>query len=132
MTFTQLPIEFYNEAMDDDRRLYEAVEDRLERLADQHHDITGAMVKITLQAENRATPHANEVTIRLYMAGNDVVVKETGVDAEGALREALRIAERLVRERRAKQRPQDNGMQDSTLDDWRTVVPDEDDDADRA
>lgn len=109
--FTDFPIEFYSEVVDEDRHLYEETEDRLRRLAEKHNDITGAMVKITAQAENRTTSYANEVTIRMYIAGKDVVVKETGIDADGALKEALRVVERQVREHRAKKRPQDGGTQ---------------------
>jgi ribosome-associated translation inhibitor RaiA len=106
--FTDFPIDFYNETSDEDRARYEEVADKLRHLAEKHHDITSAMVKITAQVSNRSTPHANEVTIRLYMPGQDVVVKETGVDVDGAIKAALHVVERQVREHRAKRRPQDS------------------------
>ncbi|MCU0497614.1 MAG: HPF/RaiA family ribosome-associated protein [Anaerolineae bacterium] len=101
--FTQFHIDYYNE-VNDDAGLQQEAEDRIRALADQHQDIIGAMVKLVPQAKGREVSFANEVTIRVFIRGNDIVVHEVGERPAQALHSALDSVERQVREHRARQR----------------------------
>lgn len=100
---TDFPIEYYNEA-NDDNSLYTTVEDRLRKLAKGHHDITGASIQMTQLAEGRATPYAFEATAIVYARPTQIVATERSDSLEGAVKGALDAVERQVREKREKLR----------------------------
>jgi ribosome-associated translation inhibitor RaiA len=60
------------------------------------------MVKLTPQAQGRTTQYANEVTIRIYIRGEDIVATEQAEQPSAALQGALGAVERQVRQRRSK------------------------------
>ena len=101
--YPDYPIEFYSEAENTDDLFAEA-EDRIRRLAGDHTDITGATVKITQPAVRQERPVINEATIILSMRPNDIVASDQHADAAVAIRNALSIVEREVREERARRR----------------------------
>jgi ribosome-associated translation inhibitor RaiA len=120
-------IDYYNE-INDDEMLYNEAESRILKLADNHNDIIGAMVKLTNQAYGRQTNYANEATIRIFIRGEDVVVTEQAEQPMIALKSALSTIERRVREHRTKLRESSrrggaDGMNEYTEDD--TGVRDE-------
>jgi ribosome-associated translation inhibitor RaiA len=114
-------IDYYNE-VNDDQSLYDEAESRIIKLADNHDDIIGAMVKLTNQAYGRQTNYAIEATIRIFIRGEDVVVTEQAEQPQIALKSALSTIERQVREHRARLRESSrrggtSGMNEYTEDD---------------
>lgn len=101
--FTQFHIDYYNE-VNDDPQLQQEAETRIRALAEKHQDIVGAMVKLVPQAKGREVSFANEVTIRIFIRGNDIVVSEVAERPTQALQSALDTVERQVREHRNRQR----------------------------
>lgn len=101
--FTDFPIEYYNEA-NDDNSLYVTVEDRLRKLAQGHNDITGASIQLTQRAAGRTTAHTFEATLIVYARPTQIVATERSDSLEGAVKGALDAVERQVREKREKLR----------------------------
>lgn len=129
-------IDYYNE-INEDETLFTEAENRIGALADNHTDIIGAMVKLTPQAAGRTTSYANEVTIRIFIRGDDIVVNEQADQPQLALKAALDKIERQVREHRNKLRQSSrrggvDGMNEYTEDDNRAGDENVDEAVDKA
>jgi ribosomal subunit interface protein len=101
--YTDFPIDFYNE-VNDDTTVFDEAEERIRKLAKNHTDITGAMVKITKEANNRPTDYAYVATVEVFCRPNNVVANERNDNLTTALKAALGAVERQVREKREKLR----------------------------
>ncbi|MBK8023548.1 MAG: hypothetical protein IPK19_19465 [Chloroflexi bacterium] len=86
--------------------IVDQVYDGLNRVARGVNDISHAMVNVKIPAQNRATNYVYEVTIRLWMDGNDATVTEKGEMLDGTLGAALDALERNVKEVRERKRGQ--------------------------
>ncbi len=78
--------------------------DGLEKIARGNDDISHVLANFKLPVQGRETQYAYEVTLRLYMDGEDVIVTEMGQILDGTLREALDVVERQVQKQRDKKR----------------------------
>lgn len=78
--------------------------DGLEKITRGNDDISHALVNFKQPAHGRESSYVYEVTIRLYMDGEDVVVTEKGQILDGTLREVLDVTERQVNKQREKKR----------------------------
>ncbi len=107
MDSANFPIEF-NSEIDDVKKgeseYYTLAVDRLSKLAEGYDDISGAVVNFKQPAKEHQTTYTNEVTIVVYMAGNDIAATEKGEHFSAALNGALDAVERQVRERRTQER----------------------------
>jgi ribosomal subunit interface protein len=101
-----IPIELLNatDGTVSDENLYSMVEERIQKLAKGHTDITGAAVNLTQPAQNTETAYIFEATVVLYARPDTIVATEEAGDLEGALKGALDAVERQIREKREKLR----------------------------
>ena len=100
-------IEFNNEIDDvkkSENDIYTLAVDRLNKLAEGHNDISGAVVNLKQPAKEHQTAYINEVTIVLYMGSEHIAATEKGEQFQSTLDGALGAVERQVRERRKQQR----------------------------
>lgn len=100
--FTDFPIEFYNETGVLSDELQAEAEDRIRKLAKGHHDIVGAMVKLTQPSHNR--DNAYEATVTLYMRPEYVAASQEGAVPLSTLKQALDQVERQARAQRERLR----------------------------
>ncbi|MEO8393284.1 MAG: HPF/RaiA family ribosome-associated protein [Chloroflexota bacterium] len=101
------PVEFNNEVDDvrkSENEYYTLAVERLSKLAENHTDISGAVVNFKQPAQGRETAHIYEVTIVVYMGPKTIAATETGEQFRATLDGALDAAERQVREHREQQR----------------------------
>lgn len=78
-------------------------EGRLQKLAADHTDITGASVAVEVLPA-ATTPYSYQARVVVYMRPNDIAAVEKQETAMGAVRGALDAVERHIREYRAKLR----------------------------
>jgi ribosome-associated translation inhibitor RaiA len=101
------PIEFNNEIDDmkkSENQFFTLAADRISDLAQDHNDISGAMVNFKLPAKERETAYIYEITIVLYMGSDHIAATEKGEHFAATLNGALDAVERQVREHRKQQR----------------------------
>lgn len=101
------PIEFNNEIDDikkSENEYYTLAVDRLNKLAEAHNDISGAVVNLKCPAKELQTAYINEVTIVVYMGSDHIAATEKGEQFRSTLNGALDAVERQVREWRTQQR----------------------------
>jgi ribosome-associated translation inhibitor RaiA len=101
MEFTNLPIDFYNEANDDDT-LFDESDARIRKLARGHTDIVGASV--TLRPEAQKRDNEFEATVVLYISPEQVAATACAPQPLAALKQALDEVERQVYRKREKLR----------------------------
>jgi ribosome-associated translation inhibitor RaiA len=108
MIKANLPIEFNNEVDDvkqSENEFYTLAVNRLNKLAEGHTDISGAVVNLKQPSREHETSYIYEVTIALYMVGSDQIsATEKHGQFRATLDSALDAVERQVRERRKQQR----------------------------
>jgi ribosome-associated translation inhibitor RaiA len=107
MDAVNFPIEFNNELDDvkkSENEFYTLAVDRLNKLADGHNDISGAVVNFKQPAGGRETSYIHEVTIVVYMGSHNIAATEKSEQFQSTLDGALDAVERQVRERRKQQR----------------------------
>lgn len=107
MDQTNFPIEFNNEIDEvkkSENEFYTLAVDRINKLAEGHNDISGAMVNFKLPAKERQTAYIYEITIVLYRGSDHIASTEKGENFEATLNGALGAVEYQVRERRKQQR----------------------------
>ena len=100
-------IEFNNEIDEVNKSAnesYTLAVDRLNKLAEGHNDISGAVVNFKQPAQEHQTPYIYEVTIVVYMGANHIAATEKGEQFQATLDGALNAVERQVRERRTQER----------------------------
>ncbi|MBX3063696.1 MAG: HPF/RaiA family ribosome-associated protein [Anaerolineae bacterium] len=101
------PVEFHNEIPETPENLLplqQEVETHLAKLAQGNDDISNVIVNVKRPAQGRNTPYVHEITIMVYMDGENVVVNEKGELLDGTLRKALDVMDRQVRTQREKRR----------------------------
>ncbi len=102
------PIEFNNEVDDvkkSDNEFYTLAVERINKLAQGHNDISGAVVNFKQPAQGRGTAYIHEVTIVIYYKGSEnIAATEKGEQFRATLDGALDAVERQVREQRRKER----------------------------
>ncbi len=107
MDAANFPIEFNNEVDDvkkSENEFYTLAVKRLNKLAEGHTDISGAVVNFKQPAQGRETAYIYEVTIVVYMGPKNIAATEKSEQFEATLDGALDAVERQVREHREKQR----------------------------
>jgi ribosome-associated translation inhibitor RaiA len=107
MDGASFPIEFNNEIDDvkkSENEFYTLAVNRLSKLAEDHNDISGAMVNFKQPAKEHQTTYINEVTIVVYMGSENIAATEKGEHFESTLNGALDAVEHQVREHRKQQR----------------------------
>lgn len=107
MDAINFPIEFNNELDDvkkSENKFYTFAVDRLSKLAEDHNDISGAVVNLKSPAKEHQISHIHEVTIVLYMGSDHIAATEKGEHFQSTLEGALAAAEHQVRELRKQQR----------------------------
>jgi ribosome-associated translation inhibitor RaiA len=107
MDGANFPIEFNNENDDikkSENEYYTLAVDRLNKLAEGHNDISGAVVNLKQPAKEHQTTYMNEVTIVVYMGSDHIAATEKGEQFQSTLDGALDAVERQVHERRTQQR----------------------------
>ena len=107
MDTANFPIEFNNEVDDvkkSENEFYTLAVKRLNKLAEGHKDISGAVVNFKLPAQERETIPLFEVTIVAYMGADHIAATEKKEQFRAALDGALDAVERQVRARRNQQR----------------------------
>ena len=101
------PIEFNNEIDEikkSENEFYTLAVDRLNKLAEGHNDISGAVVNLKQPAKEHQTTYMNEVTIVVYMGSDHIAATEKGEQFQATMDGALGAVERQVREHRKQQR----------------------------
>jgi len=107
MDKANFPIEFNNEIDDvkkSENEFYTLAVDRLSELAEDHNDISGAVVNFKQPAKEHQTSYMSEVTVVVYMGSDHIAATEKGEHFQATLDGALDAVERQVRERRKQQR----------------------------
>jgi len=107
MDTTNFPIEFNNEVDDvkkSENEFYTLAVKRLNKLAEGHTDISGAVVNFKQPAQGRETAHIYEVTIVVYMGSENIAATEKSEQFRATLDGALDAVERQVREHREQKR----------------------------
>ena len=95
------PIEFESDVPHFDERMKQEVENRLQDLAGDHQDLTGAAVAIR-QPAREVEPFIYEARVVVYMRPDNIVSVKKDDTLEGALKGAMNAIERQVREKRKK------------------------------
>lgn len=99
------PIEFNNEIDDvkkSENEIYTLAVERISKLAEGHHDISGAMVNLKQPAQGQS--HIYEVTIVVYMGADHIAATEKSEQLKATLNGALDGVERQVRQFREQSR----------------------------
>ncbi|MDX2162492.1 MAG: HPF/RaiA family ribosome-associated protein [bacterium] len=78
--------------------------DGLRKAARGVDDISHALVNIKKPAQKRDTAYLYEITVRLWMDGEDVVATETGEILDGTLRNVMDVIDRQVKKQRDRKR----------------------------
>jgi ribosome-associated translation inhibitor RaiA len=107
MDGANFPIEFNNEIDDvkkSENEFYNLAVDRINKLAEGHNDISGAVVNLKQPAKEHQTSYMSEVTIVVYMGSDHIAATEKGEQFQATLDGALDAVERQVHERRNQQR----------------------------
>jgi ribosome-associated translation inhibitor RaiA len=107
MDEANFPVEFNNEIDDvkkSENEFYTLAVDRLSKLAEDHQDISGAVVNFKQPAQERNKAHIYEITIVVYMGSEHIAATEKSEQFRATLDGALDAVERQVRERRRRQR----------------------------
>jgi ribosome-associated translation inhibitor RaiA len=107
MDGASFPIEFNNEIDDvkkSENEFYTLAVNRLSKLAEDHNDISGAMVNFKQPAKEHKTAYIYEITIVVYMGSENIAATEKGEHFESALNGALNAVEHQVCENRKQQR----------------------------
>jgi ribosome-associated translation inhibitor RaiA len=81
--------------------LFTEAEGQLKKLAAGHKDLIGAAVNIRRPAHGQTTP-LHEVTVVVYSRPDHVAATKKEADPQMALRNALAVVERQIRDRREK------------------------------
>lgn len=102
MNKPEFPIEYQTDVPLLTKELQEHIEDRLLDLAADNTDLKGASISVREEA-GRSTP-LFQARILVYMRPDDVVGVENHETVDGALRGAVKVVERQVREKRKKLR----------------------------
>ena len=105
--FTDFEIEFYSEATEPgptEIKLYNEAENTLRKLAKGNTDITGATVHIAKPANGKGTDFIYEATVVLYSRPENIAATESSDNLMGALKGALKAAERQLRQKRERLR----------------------------
>ena len=105
METPEIAFEYYSENHELTDALKAKVEQRIQKLAKKHHDITGVSVAIQ-RVEHTHTPHAYRARVIIYHKPANAVATEVAPTVEEALLRALNSVERQVREQRRKLREQ--------------------------
>ncbi len=107
MDTVNFPIEFNNEVDDvkkSENEFYTLAVERLNKLAEGHTDISGAVVNFKQPSQGRETAHIYEVTIVVYMGSDNIAATQKSEQFRATLDGALDAVERQVREHRKQQR----------------------------
>ena len=108
MEATGFTIEYHTETYELTDSLRAKVEQRLEKLARGHRDMTGASLAVQMvSGTNRH--HEYKVRLVLYHKPDNIVAIREADTVSNALLEALDAVERQVRERRERQRERARG-----------------------
>ena len=102
-----IPIELHNAVSsrdDHDRDLYILAEERINRLAKGHTDITRAEITLTEPTKNNHTTYIVEATVVLFIRPSNISATETAGEPKIALKGALDAVERQVYQKREKLR----------------------------
>ncbi len=81
--------------------LFTEAEERLQKLAAGHTDVVGAAINVRRPAHGETTP-LHEATVVVYSRPDHVAATQKEADPQLALRKALAVVERQIRERRNK------------------------------
>lgn len=103
METPEIAFEYYSENHELTDALKAKVEQRIQKLAKKHRDITGVSVAVQ-QVEHSHTPHAYRARVVIYHRPENVVATEVAPTVQEALLGALNSVERQVREQRRKLR----------------------------
>lgn len=98
-----IAFEYYSENHELTDALKAKVEQRIQKLAKKHRDITGVSVAVH-QVERSNTPHAYRARIVVYHKPETIVATEVAPTVQEALLNALSAIARQVREQRRKLR----------------------------
>lgn len=96
-----LPIDFHIELENFPTELEVEVVQRLEKLAEGHTDIIGAMVSAT-ELASEETPYRYQSKVVVYLRPHNVMGEERADNLSASVKGALSAAERQVREKREK------------------------------
>lgn len=99
------PIEFNNEIDEvkkSENEIYTLAAGRISKLAEGHHDISGAMVNLKQPAQGQS--HIYEVTVVVYMGADHIAATEKNEQLKDTLYGALDGVERQVRQFREQRR----------------------------
>ena len=108
MEATGFTVEYHAESNELTDSLRAKVEQRLEKLARGHRDMTGASLAVQMvSGANRR--HEYKVRLVLYHKPDNIVAIRKADTVSNALLEALDAVERQVRERRERQRERARG-----------------------
>ncbi|HMB92022.1 MAG TPA: ribosome-associated translation inhibitor RaiA [Rhodothermales bacterium] len=104
-TNTPFAVEYHSETPELTDTLKEKVEQRLQKLAKRHHDITGASLSVDLQSHDDTSSYTTyRVRLVVYQRPENVAAVREEDSVAAALKEVLDAVERQVRERRERQR----------------------------
>jgi ribosomal subunit interface protein len=103
---TNIPfvIEYQSDTPELTDALKEKVEQRLEKLAKRHRDITGASLSVDMPSHDAAQRTIYRVRLVVYQRPENVAAVRKEDSVNNALKEVLDAVERQVRERRDRQR----------------------------
>lgn len=108
MEATGFSVEYHTETYELTNGLKGKVEQRLEKLARRHHDITGASLAVqTVSGANRRPEY--KVRLVLYHKPDNIAAIRKADTVANALLEALDAVERQVRQHRERQRERTRG-----------------------
>lgn len=108
MEATDFTVEYHTETYELTNGLKGKIEQRLDKLARRHHDITGASLAVqTISGANRR--HEYKVRLVLYHKPDNIAAVRKADTVANALLEALDAVERQVRERRERLRERARG-----------------------
>ena len=103
-TNTPFTVEYHSETSELTDALKEKVEQRLQKLAKRHHDITGASLSVDMPSHDTAQYTIYRVRLVVYQRPENVAAVREEDSVTTALKEVLDAVERQVRERRDRQR----------------------------
>lgn len=103
MTMPEFEFEFYNEVEHLDEAMREQAEQKLRDLAEGHTDMIGASVAVEEIAESETTK-LYQARVIAFIKPKNVVGVEKDRHVEPAIRGALEVVERQIRQLRDKKR----------------------------
>ena len=108
MEATDFTVEYHTETYEFTNGLREKVEQRLEKLARRHHDMTGASLAVHMvSGANRR--HVYKVRLVLYYKPDNIAAVRKADTVANAVLETLDAVERQVREHRERRRERTRG-----------------------